>query len=701
MPDLPGLLSRVGCHVYSGEVLAGGEYQERFTGPGLEELIGVPVDPGADATAIFHAAVHPDDWTLYLAAGTQMTTDSTTSIEYRLVQPDGSVRWVLDRMWLRERLPGGSSIVDGVISDVTELRDRTDEARAALHAVQQINAQLERAKAEVVEATAWLEAAVTATPAALILLDRELRTRLWNPAAERMFGYSREDALGRIAPHVSPEQLPTVRGVTDRLLAGEPLIEFEELRSGGDGHPRQMSVVSAPVCGVGGEITGFLGVITDITSRKEMETRLRHLAHNDPLTGLANRTFLTARIDEALARRSASAQQVSVMLMDLDGFKAVNDSFGHGTGDELLTAVSQRLSTCLRSADVAARLGGDEFAVLLETSTRAEALAVGERILRTLGGPVTLGRAQVVVTASIGVVHAGKYQSTQELLRDADVAMYRAKTLGKNQMVVFKAAMQQRVAKRLRLETQLRRAVELGQFELQYQPFQDLRTGRMVGAEALVRWRHPRRGLLPPADFISAAEETGLIVPLGRWILEEACTQAARWRSRYGRAAPSVSVNLSPRQLQDPELLTCVSRTLSRAGLDGGALHVEITESLLMSDSDLAGRKLAELRALGVGVAIDDFGTGYSSLAYLRRYPVDVLKIDQSFVAPLLEGPRPAALVRSIIELARALEVTTVAEGVENAEQARILRDLGCHIAQGFFLCRPQPAGELDALFEA
>jgi EAL domain-containing protein (putative c-di-GMP-specific phosphodiesterase class I) len=287
------------------------------------------------------------------------------------------------------------------------------------------------------------------------------------------------------------------------------------------------------------------------------------------------------------------------------------------------------------------------------------------------------------------------------LLRDADVAMYRAKTLGKNQMVVFKAAMQQRVAKRLRLETQLRRAVELGQFELQYQPFQDLRTGRMVGAEALVRWRHPRRGLLPPADFISAAEETGLIVPLGRWILEEACTQAARWRSRYGRAAPSVSVNLSPRQLQDPELLTCVSRTLSRAGLDGGALHVEITESLLMSDSDLAGRKLAELRALGVGVAIDDFGTGYSSLAYLRRYPVDVLKIDQSFVAPLLEGPRPAALVRSIIELARALEVTTVAEGVENAEQARILRDLGCHIAQGFFLCRPQPAGELDALFEA
>jgi diguanylate cyclase (GGDEF)-like protein/PAS domain S-box-containing protein len=701
LPDLPGLLSRVGCHVYSGELLPGGEYQEMFTGPGLEELLGVRVDPGLDATAIFHAAVHPEDWSTYLAAGTQMATDSTASIEYRLVQPDGSVRWVLDRMWLRERLPGGGSIVDGVIADVTELRARTDEARAALYAVQQINAQLERARAEVAEATAWLEAAVTATPAALILLDRDLRARLWNPAAERMFGFSREEALGRVAPHVPPEQLGTVRGVVDRLLAGEPLVESEELRSGRDGHPRQVSVVSAPVLGAAGEITGLLGVITDITGRKEMETRLRHLAHNDPLTGLANRVFLTARIEDALTRRGSSAQQVSVLLMDLDGFKAVNDSFGHGTGDELLTAVSQRLLTCLRAGDVAARLGGDEFAVLLETTSRADALAVGERILRTLAGPVALGRAQVVVTASIGLVHAGKYQNTQELLRDADVAMYMAKTLGKNQMVVFKAAMQQRVAKRLRLETQLRRAVELGQFELHYQPFQDLRSGRIVGAEALVRWRHPRRGLLAPSEFIPAAEETGLIVPLGRWILEDACAQASRWRSLYGSAAPSVSVNLSPRQLQDPDLVASVSRTLSKAGLDGGALHVEITESLLMSDSDLASRKLAELRALGVGVAIDDFGTGYSSLAYLRRYPVDVLKIDQSFVAPLLEGARPAALVRSIIQLARALEVTTVAEGVENAEQAGILRHLGCHIAQGFFLCRPQPAGRLDGLIEA
>jgi EAL domain-containing protein (putative c-di-GMP-specific phosphodiesterase class I) len=278
--------------------------------------------------------------------------------------------------------------------------------------------------------------------------------------------------------------------------------------------------------------------------------------------------------------------------------------------------------------------------------------------------------------------------------------MYTAKTSGKNRIVVFKPAMQQLVAKRLRLETQLRRANELGEFELHYQPFLDLRSGRVVAIEALVRWRHPRRGLLPPAEFISTAEETGLIVPLGRWVLEEACTQAARWRSRYGSGAPWVSVNLSPRQLQDPDLLSTVSAALSQAGLDGSALHVEITESLLMSDSDLAERKLTELRSLGVGIALDDFGTGYSSLAYLHRYPVDALKIDQSFVAPLGEGPRPAALVRSIIELARALGITTVAEGVETAEQARILQELGCYIAQGQFLCRPQTAADLDALLE-
>lgn len=699
-PDLLGLLARVGCHVYSGRLEPDGEYEELFTGPGLEELIGIELGPGTDPTLAFHAAVHPDDWNLYLAAGTKMVSDSTVSIEYRLRRSDGSYRWVLDRMWVRERLDDGSSIVDGVISDITELRDRTDEAHQALLDLQEVNAELLSARAEIMETAAWLKAAVTATPSALIILDRDLRTRLWNPAAERMFGMREQDALGRIAPHVSADQLETVKTVTDRVLEGEALVEFEDQRYGPGGYPRNVSVVCAPVRESESEITAFLGVITDITGRKEMETRLRHLAHHDPLTGLANRISLSTRIEQALADRRSSTRQVSVLLLDLDGFKAVNDSFGHSTGDELLTAVSLRLTACLRSGAVAARLGGDEFAVLLETSSRAEAIDVCERILRTLSAPIALGRAEVVITASIGVVHATKTQTSQDLLRDADVAMYMAKTSGKNRIVVFKPVMQQRIAQRLRLESQLRRAVEAGQFELHYQPIQDLHSWRVVGVEALVRWRHPRRGLLLPADFIPTTEEIGLIVPLGRWILQEACAQAARWKARYGASAPSVAVNLSPRQLHDPDLVGCVRRTLNQTGLDGSSLHVEITENLLMTDSDLAGRKLAELRSLGVGVAVDDFGTGYSSFSYLQRFPVDVLKIDRSFVAPLPDGPRPAALVRSIIELARALEVAVVAEGVETKDQALILKDLGCQVAQGFLLCRPTPARQLEAYLD-
>jgi diguanylate cyclase (GGDEF)-like protein/PAS domain S-box-containing protein len=695
------LLQRVGCHVYTGEVSPTGDYRETFTGPGLGDLLGLEIPAGSDLTQLFHAAVHPDDWEIYQTAGTEMRTNSTVSFEYRLLQPDGGVRWVLDRMWLRERTDEGNLVVDGVITDVTELRDRTEEAQTAVRALQQVNAEVEQTRAEVTEALAWLEAAITATPAALVLVDRDLRVRLWNPAAAEMFGWTREEAIGQIAPHVPPEELPSTRALLDRLLAGEPLIESEELRRNRTGDLKQVSVILAPVRGPCGTVTGFLGVFTDVTIRKEMEARLRHLAHNDTLTGLANRVLFTTSIEEALARRKSSSKHLSVLLLDLDGFKTVNDTFGHQTGDELLAAVSQRLSGCLRFGDVAARLGGDEFAVLLETSTRTETLAVAERILNTLDGPLALGRAHVVVTASIGVVHADSYQNPQALLRDADVAMYTAKTSGKNRIVVFRPAMQQQVARRLRLETELRRANEVGEFELHYQPFEDLRSGVTVALEALVRWRHPRRGLLPPAEFIAIAEETGLIVPMGQWVLEEACRQAALWSQRYGDAAPWVSVNLSPRQLQDPALISRVRSALSEAGLSGETLQVEITESLLMKDSELAERRLNELRELGIAIALDDFGTGYSSLGYLHHFPVDALKIDQSFVASLPDGPRPAALVKSIIELARALDVTTVAEGVENAEQARILKELGCFTAQGSYLCQPQTTAQLEVLLEA
>jgi diguanylate cyclase (GGDEF)-like protein len=409
---------------------------------------------------------------------------------------------------------------------------------------------------------------------------------------------------------------------------------------------------------------------------------------------------LTQRIDEATARLPAAHRGLALLLLDLDGFKAVNDSLGHAVGDELLVAVATRLGCCLRTQDLAARLGGDEFAMLLETVDVAEAIRVAGRILAGLAEPFSLSRAEVVVTASIGLVHVDSDRSTADLLRDADVAMYRAKGDGKNQVVVFEPAMQQRVATRLTLETAMRRAVTASEFELHYQPFVNLSTGRVVGVEALVRWHHPQRGLLLPAEFIPVAEETGLIVPLGRWILEQACDAASQWQPADPARLLSVAVNLSPRQLHDTELVQVASDSLARTGLPPEALTIEITENLLLGDTALAGARIAELRALGIQVAVDDFGTGYSSLAYLRRYPVDILKIDRSFVSPLLEGARPAALVRSIIDLATALDLDTVAEGVERREQATTLSRLGCHVAQGYFFARPQPAAEIRGLVD-
>jgi diguanylate cyclase (GGDEF)-like protein len=443
-----------------------------------------------------------------------------------------------------------------------------------------------------------------------------------------------------------------------------------------------------------------MSLMTDISARKQSERRLQQLALSDPLTGLANRNLIIQRIDAAVAGIGDDDAGVAVLLLDLDGFKSVNDSFGHAVGDELLLAVARRLRSCLRDGDVAARLGGDEFAMLLDAVGPAESVEVAQRVVDALSSPFSLRRAQVVVTASIGVVHASKELSTQDLLRDADVAMYQAKAEGKNRLVVFEPSMQERVVTQLQLESELRAAIELGEFELYYQPYVDLESRTVVGLEALVRWHHPTRGLLLPAEFIPTAEETGLIVPLGRWIIARACAQAAVWRADAPDRPLSISVNLSPRQLHDPELLTLASQVLADSGLPPGVLTIEITENLLLGDAELAGRRLAELRALGVQVAVDDFGTGYSSLAYLRRYPVDVLKIDRSFVDPMTDGPRQAALVRSIVDLASALEVDTVAEGVERSEQASALSGLGCRVAQGFYFARPQPADVISVLLE-
>jgi diguanylate cyclase (GGDEF)-like protein len=414
---------------------------------------------------------------------------------------------------------------------------------------------------------------------------------------------------------------------------------------------------------------------------------------HDPLTGLANRTRMRTTLGRLLGEGTAP---VSVLYLDLDDFKDVNDTRGHAAGDQLLVVVAERLEACVRADDEVARLGGDEFAVVVDGDVE-EAVAIGERVLARLAQPVLVGGRPLAVHVSIGVADTGTAGDRRPgtLLRNADLAMYRAKALGKHRLVRYAPGMAEAAEVEATLLQDLAVAVEAGQLEVHYQPTVDLADGRTTGYEALVRWHHPTLGLLPPAEFVPQAEESGHVVGIGRWVLEQAVRQAARWSAESGRAL-GMAVNLSPRQLADDDVVALVSRVLAESGLPAGQLVLEMTENVLLRDVDLVVGRLQELRALGVRIAIDDFGTGYSSLSYLRRLPADVLKIDRSFVAELGTGGPSTTLVASMIELARSLGLEVVAEGVETAQQRAVLDDLACSSAQGFLFGRPQPAPAHD-----
>ena len=449
----------------------------------------------------------------------------------------------------------------------------------------------------------------------------------------------------------------------------------------------------------------------DITERKELEDQLAHQAFHDSLTGLANRALFRNRVEHALARMRRQRRPIAVLLLDLDGFKTVNDSLGHAFGDAFLAAVADRLRGLLRPSDTPCRLGGDEFAVLVEDLAEpVDATIVAERILDALREPFEVDGKEVVTGASIGITiaesrprkGAAGARDADDLLRNADVAMYTAKSRGRNRCELFKPSMHQAMLDRLDLEADLRRAVERGEFVLHYQPTVALATGSISGMEALVRWVSPDRGLVPPGMFISVAEDTGLIVPLGAWVLEEACRQAVAWRHEFGADAPAtMSVNLSARQLRQPLLVAHVRRVAEAHGVPPGRLCLELTESAVMEDTELYVELLAALHRLGVRLAIDDFGTGYSSLTYLKRLPVDTLKIDQAFVAGLGCDASDTAIVRSVVALAHALGLQVVAEGVETQSQVDELTALGCDLAQGFYFARPLPAAELSELLAA
>jgi diguanylate cyclase (GGDEF)-like protein/PAS domain S-box-containing protein len=458
-----------------------------------------------------------------------------------------------------------------------------------------------------------------------------------------------------------------------------------------------------------GALTGVIGVSINITDRRAVERQLSHQAYHDALTGLPNRALFMGRLSETLTRGLRAGENSAVLFLDLDRFKVVNDSLGHEVGDRLLIAVGQRLRNCLRPDDVLARLGGDEFTILLERLEHADqALAIAVRITAALQQPFQIMQDtrvhEIYISTSIGIAqlaegNGASYARPDDIVRDADIALYRAKADGKARHAIFDRSMSAAAAERLTLETELRCALELEEFVIYYQPTIDLATGRVHGVEALIRWQHPTRGLIAPSHFIPVAEETGLIIALGRWTLQTACQQLRDWQDASPATAPrSVSVNLSAREFLDPDLVAYIERLLHTIDLAPGCLCIEITESVLMTDAPLIDATLNRLKALGVSLSIDDFGTGYSSLGYLKRLPVDMLKIDRSFVVGLGSDTEDTAIVRAIITLAHTLGLVVTAEGIETADQVQQLEALSCELGQGYFFARPQSAAALGAV---
>ena len=524
-----------------------------------------------------------------------------------------------------------------------------------------------------------------------------------NPAFERITGYSSQDVLGRNArllqgTDIAQPELITVRAA---LHDERPChVVLRNYRKDGSMYWNELHV--APVRNDAGAVTHYIGVHSDITDAKTHQDELARQANHDSLTGLPNRNLLWDRIQGACARAQRYGNFSAVAFLDIDNFKVVNDSLGHTLGDHLLRAVASRLQSALRATDTVARQGGDEF-VLVLCDQQSEQQIAGElrRIVELFAKPFSVEGRDVFVTASIGAaLHPQDAKDPESLMKSAELAMYRAKESGRNTYQLYTVEMQTRVMERLALESRLRRAVELGEFELYFQPQVDLRTNRVFGCEALIRWRQPELGMVSPAKFIPLAEETGLIVPIGEWVLRTACRQCKVWQDA-GLPQVAVAVNISARQFREKNLFQLVENILAETGLSPNLLELEVTESVIMHDAQQVIASLEAFREMGVRLSVDDFGTGYSSLSYLKRFPVDRLKIDQSFVRDLSTDADDVAIAQAIITLGHTLNLLVIAEGVETPEQLAFLRKYQCDEMQGYLFGKPMPAEEFGKLLES
>jgi diguanylate cyclase (GGDEF)-like protein/PAS domain S-box-containing protein len=560
-------------------------------------------------------------------------------------------------------------------------------------AVQSIEAAEERLRAR---NERKFRSLVQNSPDVVTLIGSDGVIRFQSPGVRTMLGREGDGLIGQpLGALIHPEDVPAARTQLAKVLAGglAATANFECRVGHADGSWREVDTVITNLLD-DPDVAAIVLNSRDVTDRRSLERTLNRQAFHDSLTGLANRALFVDRVAHALDRADRQAGPVAVLFLDLDDFKMVNDSLGHPAGDQLLVAVAERLKASSRPGDTVARFGGDEFALLLESGQMPEAAhAVAGRVADALKVPIRIGTEDVTVRASIGIaLGQPPIDRPESLLRDADLAMYMAKHNGKGRFEMFRPAMHEEAVRRLEMAADLRRGIERGELEVFYQPIVNVHTSTAIGAEALVRWHHPSRGLMPPAEFIPIAESTGLIVPLGKWVLTQACRQAQSWRrSGLINDAFYISVNLSARQLQDPALLDDVTAAIQDSGLPARGLVLEVTESVLMEDLDAALARLQALKDLGLRLAVDDFGTGYSSLSYLRNFPMDVVKIDKSFVDRIALDSEGAAMVRSVIDVTTALGLTSIAEGVEQQDQLSILHELGCDNVQGYLFAEPLP----------